>query len=119
MAKIVEIELFNDKRGTLFAIEKLLGKDFKRVYFIKNGRGIRGGHKHKKNSQLLISVNGKCKIAVRKNKQLLEFTLDNPSKCLILDPDDWHEMYDFSLDNILLVLASEYYDKNDYIDSYD
>jgi dTDP-4-dehydrorhamnose 3,5-epimerase-like enzyme len=119
MAKIFEIPQFNDKRGTLFAIEKLLGKDFKRAYIIKNAKGIRGGHKHKKTSQLLLSVNGQCKVRVRKNNQSLEFKLDNPSKCLLLDSEDWHEMYDFSLDNILLVLASEYYDKNDYIDSYD
>ena len=43
------------------------------------------------------------------------FELNNPSKCLILKPEDWHTMYDFSEDAILMVFASEYFDKNDYI----
>ena len=42
--------------------------------------------------------------------------LDNPNKCLIVEPEDWHTMDNFSKDAVLLVLASEYYDASDYID---
>ena len=31
----------------------------------------------------------------------------------------WREMYDFSPDAVLMVLASEYYDESDYIRDYD
>ena len=120
MAKILKIPEFKDDRGNLFAIEKILGKDFKRVYFIKNGKGIRGGHKHKKNRQVLICLEGECTISViNSSRNKKEFLLDVPTKCLILEPSDWHEMYNFSKDAILLVIASEYYDVEDYIDSYD
>lgn len=44
-----------------------------------------------------------------------EFVLDSPHKCLILDPNDWHTMHHFSKDAILMVLASEFFDPNDYI----
>ncbi|MBU2046665.1 MAG: WxcM-like domain-containing protein, partial [Bacteroidetes bacterium] len=44
-----------------------------------------------------------------------EFQLDTPAKCLIIEPKDWHQMYNFSPDAILMVLASEYYDDKDYI----
>jgi hypothetical protein len=47
-----------------------------------------------------------------------DFVLNNPTLCLILNPEDWHTMYDFSKDAILLVLASEYFDPNDYINDY-
>jgi hypothetical protein len=43
------------------------------------------------------------------------FHLNKPSTCLILEPQDWHQMYDFSKDAILMVLASENFDQNDYI----
>ena len=44
-----------------------------------------------------------------------EYFLNNPETCLILEPQDWHYMYAFSFDAVLLVLASEYFDVNDYI----
>ena len=47
-----------------------------------------------------------------------EFLLDNPEKCLILYPEDWHKMYHFSPDAVLMVLASEFYSETDYIRDY-
>jgi hypothetical protein len=41
--------------------------------------------------------------------------LDSPTKCLLIQPEDWHEMYEFSNDAILMVLASENYSQEDYI----
>ena len=41
--------------------------------------------------------------------------MDSPHKCLILQPQDWHTMYKFSHDAILMVLASEYFEQKDYI----
>jgi len=44
-----------------------------------------------------------------------DFHLDKPSKCLLIETNDWHTMHNFSQDAILMVLASEYFDPNDYI----
>lgn len=44
-----------------------------------------------------------------------DFVLSNPNRCLVLETYDWHEMHSFSKDAILLVLASESFDPDDYI----
>jgi hypothetical protein len=46
-------------------------------------------------------------------------TLDKPTKGLYIENDMWREMYDFSPDAVLLVLASQLYDESDYIRDYD
>ncbi|MEM4655053.1 MAG: FdtA/QdtA family cupin domain-containing protein, partial [Thermosphaera sp.] len=76
----------------------------------------RGGHRHKKNMQALIAVSGKCEVFVNDGEKKQTFSLDQPNKMLILECKDWHTMDKFSKDCVLIVLASEYYDKNDYID---
>ncbi|MEG0836002.1 MAG: WxcM-like domain-containing protein, partial [Christensenellaceae bacterium] len=48
-----------------------------------------------------------------------EYVLDNSCNALYIGPLVWREMYDFSENAVLLVLASEYYDENDYIREYD
>ncbi len=77
---------------------------------------VRGGHRHHKNVQSLICVKGSCDIFVNNGKKEEVYNLDSPDLCLILQPEDWHNMYNFSVDAVLLVLASEHYDINDYID---
>lgn len=119
MPHIINLQEYKDKRGSLTVLEKLLPFQIKRVYFIQDVNGRRGGHKHIITKQALICIKGECTIKVRKEKNFKNFKLNKSFKCLILEPDDWHEMYNFSKDSVLLVLASENYDVNDYIDSYD
>ena len=57
MAKLIDIPKFNDSRGTISVIEKKIKFKIKRVYFIYDVKGIRGGHKHKKTWQFLICLN--------------------------------------------------------------
>ncbi|MCY3414830.1 MAG: FdtA/QdtA family cupin domain-containing protein [Candidatus Heimdallarchaeota archaeon] len=117
MAKIISIPSFSDQRGTLSVIDKLIPFEIKRLYYIYNTTNQqRGGHRHKKTKQAAISINGSCSFYVNNNKVEETFVLDSPDICLLLEPEDWHTMQDFSKDCILLVLASEHYDVNDYID---
>jgi hypothetical protein len=115
MAYIINLTTFSDDRGSLSVVEKILPFEIKRVYFIYDVLGERGGHKHKKTTQALIMLNGSCEVFVRNRNEDKRFVLDASSKCLILEPDDWHTMDFFTDNSTLLVLASEYYDKNDYI----
>ena len=115
MPKIITLPTYIDSRGTLTVIEKSLPFEIKRVYFIENISKPRGQHKHIKTSQALICLNGSCKIEVSNNQNDQVFELDDSSKCLILDPEDWHELSNFSKGSLLLVLASHYYDKKDYL----
>ena len=116
MAKFLSIPTYVDSRGSLSVIEKILPFDIKRVYYIYNvNDSDRGYHAHKKTIQALIMINGSCDVFVRKTQESIKFKIDSPSKCLLLNPEDFHWMSNFSENSILLVLASEEFDKEDYI----
>ena len=67
-----------------------------------------------------MCVTGSCRIDCDNGKEKTSFLLDHPKKCLIVEPEEWHVMNNFSEDTVLLVLASEYYDHADYIfEAYD
>jgi quercetin dioxygenase-like cupin family protein len=89
----------------------------KRAYYIYDvdAGQMRAGHRHKINRQVLICLSGSCSVYVDNGLQYYVYKLDKPDKALILEPQDWHYMYDFDR-TILLVLASELYDRDDYID---
>lgn len=112
-----------DDRGQLVAIEaqKDLPFDIKRVYYIYDTLpGVRRGfHAHRNLQQILVCVNGSCKIHLDNGFETAEVTLDKPYEGLYISNDMWREMYDFTPGTVLLVLASEYYDEADYIRNYD
>jgi hypothetical protein len=116
MPYILELPKFSDKSGDLTVLEKIIPFDIKRIYFLHNIQDKRGGHRHKKCFQALISLGGRCDIYVNDGENEKVFHLDRPEMCLILNPNDWHTMDNFSTGVFLLVIASEFYDIDDYID---
>ncbi len=114
--------VIGDDRGSLISIESKTDIPFeiKRVYYIfGNKNNIRRGfHAHKNLQQLLIAVSGSCKILIDSGKSKEEVLLDSPKKGLLIKELLWREMFDFSADCVLLVLASEHYDEKDYIRDY-
>jgi dTDP-4-dehydrorhamnose 3,5-epimerase-like enzyme len=116
MAHLINLKTFCDQRGNLTVIEKVIPFEIKRIFYIYGvDSSVRGKHRHKKTIQAAICLQGTCTIWNNDRKKKEEFILDSPDKCLILEPADWHKMYNFSPDAILMVLASEYFDANDYI----
>lgn len=116
MAKIIDLKTFTDERGNLTVIEKVIPFDIKRLFYIYGvDDSERGHHRHHKTIQAAICLTGQCTISNDTGKEKQEFVLDAPHKCLILYPEDYHTMHHFSPDAILMVLASEYFDTNDYI----
>ena len=116
MAKFLKLDTFLDKRGNLTVIEKVVPFDIKRIFYIYGvDDSERGKHRHHKTLQAAVCLKGSCTIYNHDGEREEIFVLDSPSKCLILEPRDWHRMYNFSTDAMLMVLASEYFDKNDYI----
>lgn len=116
MAYLLNLKTFTDTRGNLTVIEKSIPFDIKRIFYIYGvDESVRGGHRHHKTVQAAICIQGSCLITNDDNQTKTEFLLDKPDKCLILEPKDWHAMSNFSRDAILMVLASEYFDNNDYI----
>ncbi len=116
MAQLIDLKTFTDVRGNLTVIEKVIPFNIKRIFYIYGvDDSVRGGHRHHNTIQAAICLQGRCHIFCDNGKSTSKFILDSPRKCLILQPEDWHKMYQFSKDAILMILASEYFDQNDYI----
>lgn len=116
MAYFIDIPRYDDERGSLCVLESLLPFAIKRLYYIFSVNGERGGHRHKTTVQALICLSGSCEIFVNNGSKSGVYLLDEPQKCLIVEPEDWHTMSAFSDKATLLVMASEPYDRSDYID---
>lgn len=112
-----------DERGSLVALEEFKDIPFeiKRVYYMYGtAEGVhRGFHAHKNLEQILICIHGTCKIKLDNGFEQKIIPLEKPYEGLHVKSNMWREMYDFSEDAVLMVLASEYYDENDYIRDYD
>jgi len=116
MAHLIDLKTFTDKRGNLTVIERVFPFDIKRVFYIYGvDDSKRGGHRHHKTIQAATCIQGHCKISNDDNTIQSIFELSAPNKCLIINPEDWHVMYDFSPNAILMVFASEFFDTKDYI----
>jgi len=116
MAHVIDLQTFTDTRGNLTVIDNVLPFPIKRVFYIYGvDSSKRGGHRHHKTIQAAICIQGECKIYNNNGSKEDVFHLSKPSVCLIINPEDWHTMFEFSKDAILMVLASEPFDANDYI----
>jgi dTDP-4-dehydrorhamnose 3,5-epimerase-like enzyme len=111
-----------DRRGSLIALEDGINVpfDIKRCYYIYGTqKGVRRGfHAHKKLQQMVICVAGSCRFFLDDGQTTEEVLLDNPNKGLLLKGLIWREMYDFSDDCVLVVLADQIFDESDYIRNY-
>jgi len=118
MPKHLCLKTFSDSKGNLTVIEKVLPFDIRRIFYIYGvDESVRGNHRHHAAIQAAVCLVGSCRIVCKSGPGQLqnEFHLLTPSDCLIIYPEDWHLMDQFSPDAILMVLASEYFDPNDYI----
>ena len=120
---ILNFEEKGDERGNLIVAEGE-GIDIpfaiKRVFYIygSDANVIRGQHENKKTEFVLINVCGTSKVKMTDGREEKIIVLDRPRMGLYLKSMIWKEMYDFSEDSIMLVLASEHYDANEYIREY-
>ena len=116
MAVLLELKTFLSEKGSLTVFERILPNGIKRIFYIYNVfNQVRGGHRHKLSFNALTCVSGTCKVYVHNGENEKIFILDSPDNCLLLEPRDWHTMYDFSENAVLLVLSDRFYEKEDYI----
>jgi len=122
LIKLISLSKLKDRRGSLVYLESRREIPFsiKRIYYIfGNKLGIsRGFHAHKKLNQVVICIKGNCKIILDNGIRRERVRLNNPTKGLLINKMIWREMHDFTSDCILLIIASEYFVKNDYISNY-
>ena len=112
-----------DERGKLVVAEGGVDIPFeiKRVFYIYGSDSdvVRGQHANRESEFVLINVAGSSKVMITdgENKEIVE--LARPMDGVYIPRMIWKEMYDFSPDSVLLVLASTHYDGSEYIRDYD
>ena len=121
--RLNELPLMRDPRGSLtFAQYDQTLPFLPRRYFSVFGVGegqVRGGHAHRSVHQLLICVNGSCRVSLDDGTTRDQVQLDRPELALYIPPRIWATQERFSRDGVLVVLASELYDPDEYIRDYD
>lgn len=121
--QMLEFSQKGDERGHLVIVEgmKDIPFDIKRIFYIygSDSKVIRGQHANRKSEFVLINVAGTSKVRVKDGKgNEAVFALNRPHTGIYLPKMVWKEMYDFSEDSVLLCLASEHYDAEEYIRDY-
>ncbi|BCK62516.1 WxcM-like domain-containing protein [Aeromonas hydrophila] len=123
LIKLLDFNILGDERGQLVAIEgnRHIPFDIKRVYYLFGTKPdiARGFHAHKALQQVAICVSGSCRFVMDDGVNKESIVLDSAVRGLFIDAMQWHEMYDFSPDCVLMVLASDVYDESDYIRDYE
>jgi len=121
--RMLEFEEKGDSRGRLVICEgnKDIPFDIKRIFYIYGSDNdvVRGQHANRISEFVLINVAGTSKVKVKDGKgNEAIFSLNRPHTGIYLPNMIWKDMYDFSEDSVLLVLASTHYDGNEYIRDY-
>ena len=121
--KVLEFPQKGDERGHLVIVEgnKDIPFDIKRAFYIygSDANVVRGQHANRKSEFVLINVAGKSKVRVKDGEgNEVVYCLDRPHTGIYLPTMVWKDMYDFSPDSVLLVLASTHYDPDEYIRDY-
>ena len=120
---LINYKVMGDERGSLIPFEenKNVPFDIKRVFYIYGTQEDvpRGQHSHYKTKQLLVAVNGGCKVTMNDGENKKTYILNKPNVGLFQDALVWGTMHDFTEDCILMVFADTYYDESDYIRKYE
>lgn len=123
MCPVLQFADLGDERGKLVVIEggQAIPFDIKRVFYIyeSDSTVVRGQHANRESEFVLINVAGKSKVRITDGNEEFIVELDKPMMGIYIPKMIWKDMYDFSQDSVLLVLASTHYNGNEYIRDYE
>jgi hypothetical protein len=113
---------FDDPRGTIVvnqAPEQLpfVPTRIFQVFDVPEGE-MRGDHAHRRCHQFIMALTGSVLVVVDDGRQRFSVRLDEPHLGLHVPPLTWSIQRDFAPGSRVLVLASEPYDRAEYIDDY-
>ncbi len=121
--RLYQLPFVKDLRGNLTYAEHEQSLPFipQRYFLVFDvpSQEVRGEHAHRQCHQFLICVKGSCSIVLDDGRNRAEVLLDRPNLGLHIPPMVWAIQYKYSLDAVLLVLASHSYQAEDYIRDYD
>ena len=120
---IIEFKDLGDERGKLVVIEgnETIPFEIKRVFYIygSDREVVRGQHANRDSEFVLINVAGTSKVRITDGREEFIAELNRPMIGVYIPKMVWKDMYDFSSDSVLLVLASTHYDGKEYIRNYE
>jgi hypothetical protein len=112
----------SDRKGNLTVVENgaTLPFDVKRVYYLYDvpGGESRGAHAHRELEQLIIAASGSFTVTLDDGNSKRSFFLNRPYQGLYVKPGLWRDLGDLASRAVCMVLASEVYQKEDYIRDY-
>jgi hypothetical protein len=118
-----DLPRINDPRGNLTFIEggRHIPFDIQRVYYLYDvpGGAERGGHAHKNLHQLIVAMSGSFDVHLDDGISKKTVHLNRSYAGLYICPMIWREIDNFSSGAVCMVLASDYYDENDYFRNYE
>jgi len=120
--KIFDFQVYGDERGNLLPIEGNIDIPFeiKRVYCIYDTKPevIRGEHAHSTLEQVIVCLHGSCTFILDDGENKEEVHLYRPDKALYIGKNMWRSMHDFAYGSVLMVLANEHFNNEEYIRNY-
>lgn len=123
ICKVIELPKITDPRGNLTFVESghQIPFDISRVYYLYDvpGGAERGGHAHKALSQLIIAMSGSFDVVLNDGHKTKRVHLNRSYNGLYVCPMIWRELDNFSSGAVCMVLASNFYDEEDYYRNYD
>ncbi len=122
-ARVIEFPKVCDSRGNLSFVEGARHVPFsiRRIFYIYDvpGGETRGGHAHKKCAQVLTAVSGSFDLIITNGKEEESIRVNRANMGVLIPPGAWITMPNFTTGTVLLAIASEEYDEEDYIRDYD
>jgi hypothetical protein len=119
---MIDLPRVNDPRGNLTFVEsgRHVPFDIKRVYYLYDvpGGAERGGHAHKNLRQLIVAMSGSFDVHLDDGRAKKMVHLNRSYNGLFVCPMIWREISNFSSGAVCLVLASNFYDDDDYYRDY-
>jgi len=120
---IIELPKISDVRGNLSFIEggEHIPFDIKRVYYLYDvpGGAERGAHGHRELEQLIIAMSGSFDVVLDDGVNKKKVHMNRSYYGLYVCPMMWRDITNVSSGAVCMVLASEYYDEQDYLRDYD
>lgn len=119
---VIELPKIHNRAGNITPIHENVDIPFeiKRIYYLYDvpGGEIRGGHAHYNLQQLIVAASGSFDIVIDDGRNKKTITLNRPNYGLFMTPGIWRDLVNFSSGAVLLVLASDVYNENDYMRDY-
>ena len=109
-----KLPLWKDRRGCLCTIElKSLPFKARRLYFVFNVNGLRGGHAHRSEEELFVCISGSFRAVIHDGERLRRFTMNKAGQALFTSRMVWHEFDSFTKDAVMLAVSSTAYTGTD------